>query len=87
MTGLEIFTFSALGGMIVFIAGFFWIKNIFQEYENDISTYQEENDSLIKTINRQENIIDIYQMVTKVSFGDENDTGNNDVENENGDIE
>lgn len=88
MIGLEILTFLVLGGMIVFVAGFFWIKDIFRDYEDEISTYQEENNSLVNAITRQEKIIDIYQMVTKVSFEDENDTENNEINNnEDGDIE
>jgi len=48
LTGLEIFTFAALGGIIVFIAGFFSIKDMISEYEDEILNYKDENQSAFK---------------------------------------
>jgi len=81
MTGLEIFTFLVLGGMIVTVIGFFLVKDIFRNYEDELDTCQEENDSLINAVTRLNGIVDIYQMITKVSFEDVNNEINN-VEND-----
>ena len=77
MTGLEIFTFAALGGIIVFIAGFFSIKDMISEYEDEILNFKDENQSLIDTVNRQNTTIDVLCAISKVTFDTNNDNGNN----------
>jgi len=68
LTGLEIFTFAALGGIIVFITEHFYMKGMVEEYENEILDYKDENQSLVDTVNRQNNTIDVLCAISKVTF-------------------
>lgn len=74
MTGLEIFTFAALGGIIVFITEHFYMKGMVEEYENEILDYKDENQSLVDTVNRQNNSIDVLCAISKATFDTNTDS-------------